>query len=272
MKPLVRVSSAFREALFPSKCSACGRFFHPEAFETTQTGTSFHVSAELFEKIMAPVLCSDCRTEFCPIESPKCLQCGEMFKSRRGGDHICGECLAQKKHFNCIRSAGEYDGTLMTVIHAFKYNRKIQLARPLGRLLFHAFVSYTELSMPDVILPVPLHPSRLRKRGFNQAALIISQWSALFRQASYLCPEIAYDGKVLRRIKKTPAQTGLDRKHRRLNIRKAFALNPKSRIEGKTILLVDDVCTTGATVNECAGILKNGGADRVNVLTLARAA
>ncbi|MBS3758393.1 MAG: ComF family protein [Desulfobacterales bacterium] len=270
MKPLVRFLVALREALFPHKCPACGRFFHPEAVGKPPAAPSA-LSENAFAHIMAPVLCSRCRTQFYPIESPKCSRCGEMFTSRAGDDHVCAACLAQEPRFNYIRSAGQYDGPLMRLIHAFKYNRKIELARPLGRLLFHTFCSYTELCIPDVIVPVPLHMSRLRWRGFNQAALIIGRWPKFFRQSGYLVPEIAGDGRLLRRIKKTPSQTGLDRAHRRLNIRKAFTLAPDCRIEGKTILLVDDVCTTGATVDECAGILKNGGADCVNVLTLARA-
>ncbi len=221
---------------------------------------------------MTPFLCSSCRTQFYPIESPKCIRCGEMFKSRTGSDHICEKCLTQKTHFDCIRSAGQYDGSLMALIHRFKYKRKMQLARPLGRLLFHAFVSYSELPVPDVIVPVPLHPSQIKKRGFNQASLILNQWAAFFPESGCPCPDIAYDGKILKRIKNTHSQTSLSREQRRLNIREAFSLNPDSRVQGKTVLIIDDVCTTGSTVNECAAILKNGGADCVNVLTLARAA
>jgi len=272
MKRLTRILTAFRNALFPGKCSACGRFYHPPNHQAPPPERLPLDYKNLFESIMAPFLCKDCRPAFSPIESPKCPICGEMFKSRAGEDHTCAGCLTRTPHFHCVRSAGQYDGALMACIHAFKYGRKIQLARPLGRLLFHAYFRYSELLEPDIILPVPLHLSRLKRRGFNQAALVLTHWPAFFQQTGALPPKIIYDTSILRRIKKTPAQTGLGRHHRRSNIRQAFTVSPKSQIRGKTILLIDDVCTTAATVNECARILKRGGADCVNVLTLARAA
>jgi predicted amidophosphoribosyltransferase len=152
-----------------------------------------------------------------------------MFKSRTGDDHTCADCLTRPPHFNSVRSAGQYDGALMKCIHALKYKRKIQLARPMGRLLFNAYIRYSELPKPDIIVPVPLHRSRLKKRGFNQAALILAQWPEFLKKAGHPVPKIADNASVLRRIKKTPAQTGLDRDSRQSNIRRAFALNSKIR-------------------------------------------
>ena len=266
------MSTAFREALFPNKCLACGRFFHPAPSAPYPPVSDFPPTPNVFEVLMAVFLCPVCRPAFYPIESPKCNICGEMFKSRTGTDHICGECLSRNIYFDHIRSAGQYDGALMTAIHALKYNHKTQLARPLGRLLFHAMRGYPEIWTPDMVVPVPLHPAKLKNREFNQAGLILCQWPAFFRQHGRLMPDIAHDGQILRRSRKTPSQTGLSRQARRANIRHAFSLVKKSPIQGKNLLLIDDVCTTGATVNECARILKSGGAACVNVLTLARAA
>jgi len=272
MKPLPRLSAALRDALFPNKCSACGRFFHPPPLPATQPSHALPVSVELFEKLMPAFLCRSCIRQFYPITSPKCKICGEMFPSRAGGgDHTCGACLKQKPHFNRVRSAGEYDGAFRTLIHALKYKGKIQLARPLSRLLFHAFISYRELEAAELIVPTPLHPSRERQRGFNQAALLLRQWPPLFRQYGGAAPDIAHDRHILKRVRKTPAQTGLNQRQRMTNIRQAFALQRPAAVEGKNILLIDDVCTTGATVDECARVLKKGGANSVNVLTLARA-
>ncbi len=265
------MAAAFREALFPNKCLTCGRFFHLKSYENPPSAVDRSLSPAVFEAIMASWLCPDCRTAFFPIESPKCPICGVMFKSRVGQDHICSECLTQKTYFDHIRSAGAYDGALMTAVHALKYKQKIQLARPLGRLLFHALICYPEIGMPDMLVPVPLHASKLKTRGFNQAALILAQWPDLFRQHGDWMPSLVPDGKILRRTRKTATQTGLSRQARKENIRQAFSLAGKNRIQGKNLLLIDDVCTTSATVNECARTLKSGGAACINVLTLARA-
>ena len=117
--------------------------------------------------------------------------------------------------------------------------------------------------MIDLIVPVPLHIKRLRKRGFNQALLLFTKWATT--------ENIPYDPHVLKRPQKTVPQTNLSRKERKKNIRGAFEIRSPVAIKGKRILLVDDVYTTGSTVNECARILVQGGAAMVDVLTLARA-
>jgi ComF family protein len=115
----------------------------------------------------------------------------------------------------------------------------------------------------DMIVPVPLHPKRLRWRGFNQSVLLARQVSRV--------QHIPMDPFVLYRGKETPPQTQLTEEERRKNVRGAFSLNPQKPVEGKRVLLVDDVYTSGATVNECSRSLKRGGAKEVYVLTLARA-
>jgi ComF family protein len=115
----------------------------------------------------------------------------------------------------------------------------------------------------DVILPVPLHPKRLRWRGFNQSVLLARQISRVY--------QVPLDCFTLYRTKDTPPQTQLPEEDRRKNMREAFALNPQRPVEGKCVLLVDDVYTSGATVNECSRVLKQGGAEEIYVLTLARA-
>jgi len=121
------------------------------------------------------------------------------------------------------------------------------------------FLSQVEI---DLIIPVPLHPKRLRWRGFNQAVLLARQVSCLI--------QVPLDPFVLYRCRETPPQTQLAEDERRANVRGAFSLQPEKPIKKKSLLLVDDVYTSGATVNECSRVLTQGGAKQVNVLTFAR--
>ncbi len=266
-----KLAAALRDSIFPNKCSSCGAFFHPPEGFTDPPSALPPASAAQFKSLTAGFLCSRCAEEFYPVESPKCELCGEMFISRQGADRVCRNCMSSTNYFTFIRSAGRYEGSLMALIHALKYNGKAGLSKPLGELLFYALNAYPELEEPDIVLPVPLHPSRARKRGYNQAVLLVRKWPALFRRSGRTPPEIELGGSILRRRRNTPSQTGLDRTGRKLSIRRAFSLVKPGRVIGRNLLLVDDVCTTGATLNECAKELKKGGAAQVNALTLARA-
>ena len=175
-----------------------------------------------------------------------------------------------------IRSAGLYRGALKSSIHALKYKNKVHLARPLGRLLFSSFMEYYDICTIDTIIPVPLHTSRLKQRGFNQAVMLIRQWPVLIN-LSKANREIntdrvlPIDFKNLVRKHKTVSQIGLGKEKRKENVKGAFAVTDKSKISGKQVLLIDDVYTTGSTCHECAKTLIVNGAKTVSVLTLARA-
>ena len=197
------------------------------------------------------------------MASPLCSRCGMVFKSREGEDHLCGRCLEHPGVFTRARAAGIYDHTLRIAIHALKFKGRVHLAAPLGELLFDTFQQYWSAADIDVVAPVPLHRNRFRRRGFNQAYLLVRRWRLPAGT------DIVRD--LLVRNRATPPQTGLDRRQRRMNIKNAFSVRRPGRITGKRVLLVDDVLTTGATVNACAGILIQDGAARVDVLTLARA-
>ena len=206
-------------------------------------------------------MCAGCIKEFSRVESPFCSCCGKMFKTRVGSDHVCRKCLDTPPAFKKTRTVGIYQTGFRKIIQRFKYNGKIQMADPLGRLLFNVFEHSWKPKDIDLITPVPLHIKKFRSRGFNQVYLLIRKWSH---------GEIIRD--LLERKIDTKPQAGLDRKARKKNIKGAFNVKPDymDLIQGKKILLVDDVFTTGATVNECAGILLKNGAGRVDVLTLAR--
>jgi ComF family protein len=151
----------------------------------------------------------------------------------------------------------------MEAIHAFKYGKKVSLSRPLAALARQTFLQFWDTDTIDLLVPVPLHLERLRERGFNQTHLLIRRWAKL--------DQIPFDGLVLSRTRWTEPQTALSRKERQENIKGAFAVENPEKIEGRRIVLVDDVYTTGSTVNECARVLMAAGAEFVDVLILARA-
>ena len=122
-----------------------------------------------------------------------------------------------------------------------------------------------------MILPVPLHPSRLRQRGFNQASLLIRNWQQIAQRHFCDLSHIRLEDDLLVRITQTEPQSALGRAQRTQNIKNAFGLNGEKEIKGGSILLIDDVYTTGATANECGRLLLSSGAQNVDVLTLARA-
>lgn len=250
-----RLGNTFIQALFPHHCMACGKFFLP--------GNKKRYGAVSFEDEMAPFLCSDCSGGFQAVASPICNKCGFMFVSREGDDHLCGQCIKRPMKFNVARAWGVYDRTLMDAVHNLKYNGKIQLAKPLGKMLLDTFMKYWQPEDVDMIVPVPLHKKRFRMRGFNQAYLLIKAWQKISRM-----PDIGHNA-LIREINTAP-QIGLGKEERRKNIKNAFAVKNPEMIKGKRIVLVDDVYTTGATVDACARVLVGGGAVSVDVLTLAR--
>lgn len=253
---LPRFWQAFLDALFPSKCLICGAFEGSQPFDEG-------VASDPLAHITAPCFCESCRKDLSPITSPFCSTCGRPFVSREGGNHVCWECLVEQRHFSKARAFGFYDGALMEAVHRLKYGRHTSLSRPLGAFLRETFFRFWDLNTVDLLVPVPLHLKRLRQRGFNQAYLLIRRWAKH--------DGIPFDGLTLLRNRWTEPQTALSRKERKKNIKGAFLIKYRERIKGKKIVLVDDVYTTGSTVNECARVLMKAGAELVDVLTLARA-
>jgi ComF family protein len=223
------------------------------------------------QKLLIRQLCTHCVEQIVRIESPLCHCCGMMFKSKEGGDRLCGDCIRSPKMFRMARAPVLYDQAFMDVIHCFKYKGKIQLAMPLGGLLLAALLRYWHKEQIDIVIPVPLYPGRLKKRGFNQAFLPLLKWTNAAKRLKLECPAIQIEKQALRRNRATAPQTGLGRAQRLRNIKNAFSVREPHKIYGKRILLVDDMYTTGATVNECARVLYDHGAMQIDVLTVARA-
>ncbi|CAB5079468.1 Competence protein F homolog, phosphoribosyltransferase domain; protein YhgH required for utilization of DNA as sole source of carbon and energy [Olavius algarvensis associated proteobacterium Delta 3] len=250
------------EVLFPRQCIVCRSFLgsSPQRDRFLASGFDNH-------HVLSSYLCPDCFGQCRPLESPICPRCGRMFSSRNTGDHVCGECIGDRKPFHKARAWGAYEGALLRVVYSFKYHHKTFLARPLGSLMYAVLQRHWRSNEIDLVIPVPLHPKKLRQRGFNQSCLLIRHWPHNADWAAVTEPSTDW----LVRTRWTRSQTGLRRKERRANICGAFSLQGRPPLASKNVLLIDDVYTTGATVAECARVLLDGGARRVDVLTLARA-
>lgn len=172
--------------------------------------------------------------------------------------------------FTAARSAGRYGGVLPAVIHQLKFNGRDQLAKPLSRLLWFTLVLHWSPSDFDHVVPVPLHHRRMRQRGFNQAQLLVRQWSSQAAMEGIDLPLDWIDGSVLSRRRHTRPQTGLKRDQRMVNLHGAFTADTRKVIRNKRFLLVDDVFTTGTTAEACSTALMRAGAASVHVLTLGR--
>jgi ComF family protein len=180
------------------------------------------------------------------------VKCGEPAPAIEG---LCGLCIKDEHAFDLARSALLFTRTLREIIHHLKYSDRVSLAKPLGNILRECLDR--EPFTGNLIIPVPLHPSRERERGFNQAELIATRVGR---------PVATH---LLRRRKNTQSQTGLTRNQRKRNLAAAF--ETRGEVKG-TVIVVDDVYTTGSTMNEIARTLKRAGAERVEVLTVARVA
>ena len=211
----------------------------------------------LDEPTRGPV-CGRCWAAIVPITPPVCEACGDPLPSWRTISleySRCPRCRRRDLHITHGRAIGAYEGSLRAIVHALKYDGRRSLGKPLAALLAHHGADV--LKDADVVVPVPLHRSRKRSRGFNQVAEI----------ARHL-PVPAAD--VLRRVRATPSQTDLPAAKRHANVRNAFALRRRARIRDRVVVLVDDVSTTGATLDASAQVLLEAGAREVRALTVAR--
>jgi ComF family protein len=226
--------------LYPGTCTVCRK----------------HVGAGEY-------LCNGCEAKIVRIVRPFCETCSEPFEGSINTAFTCANCAHRSIHFNRAVAAYRGRGIVRDVIHEFKYNRQIHLRHLVARWLRAALDDKRLRDCQfDVIVPVPLHPARQRERGFNQASLLADLLSA---------HTSIPDRPVLERVRYTTTQTALDRSERMENLHNAFRLRKNADVRGLRVLLVDDVLTTGSTLNECARILKRAGAFSVHAATAARA-
>lgn len=207
-------------------------------------------------------LCGSCWGGISFIERPWCACCGLPFEFDIADGALCGGCAARQPAFDAARAALRYDDASRPLILSFKHGDRMQAARHFGGWMARAGAELVQRA--DLVAPVPLHWRRLVARRYNQSAELARGVAA--GGGVELCVDL------LRRTRATPSQGGLNRRARRLNVRGAFAVSPRRQaaIRRARILLVDDVLTTGATVEAAARTLKRAGASQVDVLVLAR--
>lgn len=234
---LGRLGKRVLDTLLPPQCLGCGALVDEQG-----------------------ALCPGCWGEITFLGPPQCHVCGLPFEYDLGEGALCGACVRRAPVYRRARAALAYGPASRGLVIAFKHADRTDAAPAYGRWLARAGSGL--IAESDLMAPVPLHWTRLFARRYNQAALLAQ---VLGRRSGL---PVAPDLLVRRR--RTPSQGGLSPYRRLRNVSGAFAVNPKRRIEGRNILLVDDVFTTGATVAACSRALLKAGAQAVDVLTLAR--
>ncbi len=230
------VWEAILDFVYPAHCLLCG---HPLA---TPTGG----------------ICDGCRSSLNVIDGPGCLRCGCPTDPRQSG---CRNCADKQFRFSRMRTLASFNPQMQRMIHLLKYRGKCRVGRVLGDALGKAVSEDSALGTAEMVVPVPLHSSRERERGFNQSAIIARAIDAHLR--------IGVREDVLKRVRPTETQTTLDIAQREGNVSNAFQVRKASRVENRPILLVDDVVTTGSTANACTNALLAAGASEVFVVAAA---
>jgi ComF family protein len=218
------------------------------------------------EKAVVAV-CPECEARITWVASPLCTCCGRVFASEDGADRVCGGCQTEPPPFARARAAVIYEGPsaddlkkrpVLEAITRFKFSRQLAFL-PVMQHWLQQPLCLELVAAADFLAPVPLHPKRVKDRGFNQSLLLARAF-----------PGTPVAREALIRTRHTDPQVGLKPRERRDNVKGAFAVPDPARVQGKSVLLIDDLYTTGSTVKECARVLLKAGARQVEVLTVAR--
>ncbi len=232
--------------IYPPRCPACGSLLGPSVSDEGGLG-----------------LCPACLPSLMPIRSPFCSKCGVPLPEGPPGERLCETCLRNPPAFAAARACFLYEGAALEIIHRFKYGGLPHLAEVLGPPLAALARRVLPAGIEGVAAAVPLHPRKLRERGFNQSLILARYVAGL--------PGLTLDPFCLNRVRDTPRQVDLGRDERRRNVRNAFEAREGRLIRDREVVLVDDVSTTGSTLDSCARALLAAGASRVYCLSSARA-
>ncbi len=232
----------FLHVIFPATCASCDSALWNDS---------------------VPFFCHTCWESLTPLSGPCCPHCGVPYISSvtltHSPAHECGACRSKSPAFTQTWSLFQYQSPLKEAIILFKYRGKRSLTKSLIQKMIPALPALPKI---DLLIPVPLHPARLREREYNQSHLLAHGLSQHLQVPLLI--------SCLLRIRPTVPQTSLTKKQRLTNLHRAFSVNDSSHIQGKHILLIDDVFTTGTTLHECAKTLRKAGSGPVYGLTLAR--
>lgn len=223
--------------VFPFRCAACANL------TTSNNG-----------------ICSSCWPKFNFISEPYCYICCQKFHVNLGEYTICGKCISQKPRIDMMRSLFEFSLDAKQLIHKFKYSDKTSLGKFFAKLIFIRFGE--ELKDVDLIAPVPMHKIKRIFRNYNPPQILAYELSKQMNKL--LAPNLLLKNKM------TKNQVGLTKSERAKNLLGSLSFNKNFNINGKVVLLVDDVLTTGATTNECSKVLKKSGASVVKLATIAK--
>ncbi len=228
--------------IYPASCQACGK---------KTSSCNQH-------------LCEGCLKKIKKRVPPFCIKCGRQIPGGPELKERCNDCKNSNPYYDRALSAFHYGGILKKLVYSFKYKKITSLAKEFSDLIEAFMKDYTMGRDADLVLPIPMHPFRLMRREINPSHILARDLAKKLG--------IPYSDKILKKTKNTYPQSRLKRKQRIDNIKGSFSLNKNAvhSIRVKNILLVDDIFTTGSTMNECARVLKEAGSGYVEVMTLAR--
>jgi ComF family protein len=206
-------------------------------------------------------ICPQCMYELNHIEPPFCTKCGKPFTSNKGISHICYDCIKDKNKFIMSRAVFEYNGATVKLIHRFKFGDQVNLSSFFSDELIKLYNIHFAAQGINAILPVPLSIRRLKHRSYNQTQLLAKRLSEKLSLPIFT--------QVLEKAKETPPQSRLSAEKRHENVKDAYRVTNNLLLKGKKVLLIDDVITTGATVNACTKALMRAGIKQVYVMAIA---
>ena len=234
------ILTAICDLIYPRECQCCGAMVKGEQ----------------------GLICWECRATFDVITDPFCSVCGDPVDGRVENVYQCSHCRRKVPSFDSARSAVRYRGEVKKAIHKFKYSHQSCLGRDLAKWLVASYQTHYKNIDIDGVVSVPLYLRRQRERTYNQASLLAVELAKALRIPAFV--------RSVQRVRPTDSQVTMNARQRHKNVRNAFEVRDRAWVDGKRLLLIDDVMTTGATVGEVARVLKEAGAATVHVLTVAR--